>query len=134
MRRSVLAVAATGGPGRRVIISCVVEPQSKQFLPGASSIKPLSEIRSGKLKRPIFSALRAEFSSSQDKLFDAVWTTTELLDGLALVTTEAFMTAREELISRQQQELLELSTPVVKLWDGILALPIIGQQLGRPGV
>ena len=36
------------------------------------------------------------------------------------------MATREELISRQQQELLELSTPVVKLWDGILALPIIG--------
>ena len=49
-----------------------------------------------------------------------------MLDRLALITTETFMAAREELISRQQQELLELSTPVVKLWDGILALPIIG--------
>jgi rsbT co-antagonist protein RsbR len=65
-------------------------------------------------------------SSSQDKLFDTVWTATEMLDRLALITSEAFMAAREELISRQQQELLELSTPVVKLWDGILALPIIG--------
>src|SRR6201999_249740 len=49
-----------------------------------------------------------------------------LLDRLAMLTTEAFMATREELISRQQQELMELSTPVVKLWDGILALPIIG--------
>ncbi len=78
------------------------------------------------LKRPIFAAIRRELASSPDKLFDAIWTATELLDQLALTTTEAFMTAREELISRQQQELLELSTPVVKLWDGILALPIIG--------
>jgi rsbT co-antagonist protein RsbR len=78
------------------------------------------------LKQPFFSAIRGELSSSNDKLFDAVWTATEMLDRLALITTEAFMAAREELISRQQQELLELSTPVVKLWDGILALPIIG--------
>ncbi|WP_348261842.1 STAS domain-containing protein [Telmatobacter sp. DSM 110680] len=78
------------------------------------------------LKRPIFTAVRREMASTPDKLFDAIWTATELLDRLALLTTESFMSAREELISRQQQELLELSTPVVKLWDGILALPIIG--------
>ena len=78
------------------------------------------------LKRPLFTAIRRDLAKNQDKLFDMVWAATELLDNLALVTTESFMTAREELISRQQQELLELSTPVVKLWDGILALPIIG--------
>jgi rsbT co-antagonist protein RsbR len=78
------------------------------------------------LKRPIFVAIRRDLVSSPDKLFEAIWTATELLDRLALMTAEFFMSAREELISRQQQELLELSTPVVKLWDGILALPIIG--------
>ena len=78
------------------------------------------------LKQPLFSAIRRALSGSQDQMFEMVWTVTQLLDRLALVTTEAFMTAREELISRQQQELLELSTPVVKLWDDILALPIIG--------
>lgn len=78
------------------------------------------------LKRPIFILVRRELAGNQDKLFDAIWTATELLDQLALTTTESFMAAREELISRQQQELLELSTPVVKLWEGILALPIIG--------
>lgn len=78
------------------------------------------------LKQPLFSSIREALSGSQDKVFDTVWAATELLDRLALMTTEAYMTAREELISRQQQEILELSTPVVKLWDGILALPIIG--------
>ncbi|HEX4038276.1 MAG TPA: STAS domain-containing protein [Acidobacteriaceae bacterium] len=78
------------------------------------------------LKQPLFGAIRRDLSREQDKLFDAIWAATELLDRLALVTMEAFITAREELITRQQQELLELSTPVVKLWDGILALPIIG--------
>lgn len=77
------------------------------------------------LKRPLFATLRNEISD-QNLLFDMVWQVTELLDRLALITTEAFITTREELISRQQEELLELSTPVVKLWDGILALPIIG--------
>jgi rsbT co-antagonist protein RsbR len=74
----------------------------------------------------VFGLIRRELAASPDKLFDAIWTATELLDKLALLTSEAFMSAREELISRQQEELLELSTPVVKLWDGILALPIIG--------
>ncbi len=78
------------------------------------------------LKRPLFSALRRKLSDSQDQLFDAIWIATQLLDRLALFTTDAFMAVREELISRQQEELLELSTPVVKLWEGILALPIIG--------
>ncbi len=78
------------------------------------------------LKQPLFAAIRHDMSKLQDKLFDAIWSATELVDGLALITTEAYIATREELILRQQQELLELSTPVVKLWDGILALPIIG--------
>ena len=56
----------------------------------------------------------------------AVWNVTLLLDKLGLHTVTAYQRAREEVISRQQQEMLELSTPVVKLWDGILALPMIG--------
>jgi rsbT co-antagonist protein RsbR len=78
------------------------------------------------LKRPLFASIRETQNKNQDLMFQTVWAATELLDRLALVTTEAYMTAKQELITRQQQELLELSTPVVKLWDGILALPIIG--------
>jgi rsbT co-antagonist protein RsbR len=78
------------------------------------------------LKQPLFAAIRRDMGKSPDKLFETIWTATELLDRLALVTTEAYIAARQELITRQQQELMELSTPVVKLWDGILALPIIG--------
>jgi rsbT co-antagonist protein RsbR len=78
------------------------------------------------LKQPLFAAIRREQAKAQDKMFDTVWVATEMLDRLALLTTEAYMATREELIVRQQQELLELSTPVVKLWDGVLALPIIG--------
>lgn len=78
------------------------------------------------LKQPLFSTIRSELSGNQDEMFDAIWKCTVLLDKLSLITGETYMATREELISRQQQELLELSTPVVKLWDGILALPIIG--------
>lgn len=78
------------------------------------------------LKQPIFNLIRKELGKSPDALFEEIWTANLLLDKLALYTTEAFVVTREQLIGRQQQELLELSTPVVKLWDGILALPIIG--------
>ena len=49
-----------------------------------------------------------------------------LLDSLALFSTEALQRSREAIIERQQQDVLELSTPVVELWDGILGLPLIG--------
>lgn len=78
------------------------------------------------LKKPLFALIRRELGASPDKLSDANWTVTELIDSLALLTADAFIATREEIVTRQQQELLELSTPVVKLWDGILALPVIG--------
>ncbi len=77
------------------------------------------------LKAPLFDALRREIKDAE-KLAGEVWTATLLLDKLGLFTTEVFQKSREEVIARQQAELLELSTPVVKLWDGILALPVIG--------
>src|ERR1700733_7105476 len=77
-------------------------------------------------KRPLFQALRAEAGADADALANEIWSATELLDALGLHTVSAFQRAREELISRQQEEMLELSTPVVKLWDGILAVPMIG--------
>ncbi len=77
-------------------------------------------------KRPFFERLRQEVGRDADALARETWLGTELLDRLGLYTTEAYQKAREEVIARQQQELLELSTPVVKLWQGILALPLIG--------
>ncbi len=77
------------------------------------------------LKRPLFEALRAEVTDV-NALADEIWSATVLLDQLGLYTAEVYQKTRDEIISRQQEELMELSTPVVKLWDGILALPIIG--------
>jgi rsbT co-antagonist protein RsbR len=78
------------------------------------------------VKQPLFAALRTEAGGDANLLADEVWTATKLLDELGLITVKAYQRAREDVINRQQQEMLELSTPVVKLWDGILALPMIG--------
>jgi rsbT co-antagonist protein RsbR len=78
------------------------------------------------LKRPLFARIRKELATDAEGLAEVTWSATELLDRLALLTTEFYQKSREEVIMRQQSELLELSTPVVKLWDGILALPMIG--------
>ena len=78
------------------------------------------------LKQPLFTRLRQALGSEPTAFAEQVWTTTRLLDRLGLFTTEVYTKSREEIISRQQAEMLELSTPVVKLWDGILALPMIG--------
>jgi rsbT co-antagonist protein RsbR len=78
------------------------------------------------IKRPLFTAIRESLGKDSIAMADLMWTTTELIDGLGLYTTETYLKTREETIKRQQEEMLELSTPVVKLWEGILALPLIG--------
>jgi rsbT co-antagonist protein RsbR len=78
------------------------------------------------MKRPLFTAIRDEMEKDPQSMAAEMWNATELLDSLGLYTTEMFLKSREETIRRQQEEMLELSTPVVKLWDGILALPLIG--------
>jgi rsbT co-antagonist protein RsbR len=78
------------------------------------------------LKHPMFARIRNEYAADADALFREVRRASELLDQLGLYTTEMFQQAREALIRHQQEDMLELSTPVVKLWEGILALPMIG--------
>jgi rsbT co-antagonist protein RsbR len=78
------------------------------------------------LKEPLFKILRQKLGKDVDKLADEIWTVTLLLDRLGLYTTELAQRGRDEVIVRQQEEMLELSTPVVQLWEGVLALPLIG--------
>lgn len=78
------------------------------------------------LKRPLFRRLQDRLSNDATALGKEQWACSELLDRLALFTIEAHQKSREEIIARQQRELLELSTPVVELWDEILALPLVG--------
>ena len=78
------------------------------------------------LKQPLFSRLRTELGQDAQALGEETWVATVLLDALGLYTTEVYQKGREQVILRQQSELLELSTPVVKLWEGVLALPLVG--------
>ncbi len=78
------------------------------------------------LKQPLFDRIVKASSNDSQVIADLMWSATLLLDSLGLYTVEFFQKSREQLITRQQQEMLELSTPVVELWDGILALPLIG--------
>jgi len=95
------------------------ERAAQGFTPSETAIFVFS------LKKPIFARLRAQVRDA-DTLADETWYTTELLDKLGLHTAELYQKSREQVIQRQQQELLELSTPVVELWHGVLALPLIG--------
>ncbi len=112
--------SAEWAPAREMLQDISASRARQGFTPSQTSSFVLS------LRHPLFTTIQKELRGSQDEMVDTLWSATQLLDHLSLVTTETFMATREELISRQQQELLELSTPVVKLWDGILALPIIG--------
>nr|WP_186351174.1 STAS domain-containing protein [Pseudomonas poae] len=78
------------------------------------------------LKGPVFALLQREYANDGAQLAEQLWEVSELLDGLGMHTIRTFQKSREAVIKRQQEELLELSTPVVKLWDGVLALPMIG--------
>jgi rsbT co-antagonist protein RsbR len=77
-------------------------------------------------KRPLFARLGTELVKEPEALASQTWVASLLIDKLGLYTTEVFQKTRNEIIARQQEEMLELSTPVVQLWEGILALPLIG--------
>ena len=78
------------------------------------------------LKEPVFEQLRKDVGDNAKSLASELWQATTLFDRLGLYTTEAYQQSRNDVIGRQQAELLELSTPVVQLWEGILALPLVG--------
>lgn len=103
------------------ILHAISSSRAKQgFTPGETATFILS------LKQPIFNVVRKQLTSTPDVMFEEIWKATLLLDKLSLITVDSFLQTREQLILRQQEEMMELSTPVVKLWEGILALPIIG--------
>ena len=105
----------------REILTAISASRAKQ---GFSTSETATFVLS--LKQPIFNLVRREHGTDPTAMFDEIWKSTLMVDKLALVTADAFQASREKFIARQQEELMELSTPGVKLWDGILALPIIG--------
>ena len=78
------------------------------------------------LKQPLFDLAQQQVGHDSKQLAKVFWDLTTLLDQLGLYTTQVYQESREAVIRRQQEELMELSTPVVQLWDEVLALPLIG--------
>ena len=78
------------------------------------------------LKQPLFNLAQQKAGHDAKRLAEILWNLTTLLDKLGLYTTEVYQESRESVIHRQQIELMELSTPVVQLWDEVVALPLIG--------
>jgi rsbT co-antagonist protein RsbR len=104
---------------RKILDDLSVARARQGFSPSETATFVLS------LKQPLFDRLQSTVGSASDAL-NRLWPTNIVLDRLGLYTTEVYQRGREQVIIRQQQELMELSTPVVTLWDGVLALPLIG--------
>jgi len=87
------------------------------------------------LREPLFAALNRVCAGDPENVASGSMAASRFLDRLGLQTMQVFQSSREEIISRQSQEIAELSTPVVQLWRGILALPLIGTlDSARTGV
>ena len=111
---------SAGGPLREMLATLSASRARQGFTPTETATFVFS------FKQPLFAVLRETYKQDAEGLARESWVATTLLDKLGLFTAEAFQKSREGVIMRQQRDLLELSTPVVALWEGILALPLIG--------
>jgi rsbT co-antagonist protein RsbR len=107
-------------PLKDLLTSLSMSRATQGFTPSETALFVLS------LKPALFSIVKAISGNDADNLFQQVTTVNDFVDRLALYTTDSFIAGRNQVIMRQQEEMLELSTPVVTLWDGIVALPLIG--------
>jgi len=112
------------GPAWADVKQLLAEISRARALAGFSPSETATFVLS--LKQPLFSRMTAELKSNAAELGEELWSITLLLDKLGLLTVELYLKSRESVIERQQTELLELSTPVVELWDDIVALPLVG--------
>ena len=108
------------GPAKQLLTDVSRARATQGFSPSETATFVFS------LKQPLFNTLTRTNALSPAQVAELAWSITMLLDELGLFTLEVFQKSREEVIVRQQREIAELSTPVVKLWEGILALPMIG--------
>jgi rsbT co-antagonist protein RsbR len=112
--------AAGWQPLKEMLASLSTSRAAQGFTPSETATFVLS------LKPPLFTLARKNWGKDANELFAEVTIANEFIDKLALHTTDSYIHGRDQVIARQQEEMLELSTPVVTLWDGIVALPLIG--------
>ena len=107
-------------PTRQFLKEVAKSRMEQGFTPAETAMFVLS------LKQPVFHVLSDSLKKDPTELIAEIWAAGNLLDKLAMLTVDTAISYREQTIKRQQEEMMELSTPVVKLWDGVLALPLIG--------
>ena len=107
-------------PLKDLLASLSVSRATLGFTPSETALFVLS------IKPAFFTIVREQAGKNADQLFAGITTVNDFVDRLALHTTDSFIAGRNQVIVRQQEEMLELSTPVVTLWEGIVALPLIG--------
>jgi rsbT co-antagonist protein RsbR len=107
-------------PLKELLASLSASRANQGFTPSETATFVLS------LKPPLFTLARKNWGKDANELFAEITIADEFIDKLALHTTDSYIHGRDQVILRQQEEMLELSTPVVTLWDGIVALPLIG--------
>lgn len=78
------------------------------------------------LKEALLNVLQQEIKNDPLQLLEESMKVSKLVDSLGIATFETFIKGREEVILRQTDEIAEISTPVIRVWDGIVAMPIIG--------
>jgi rsbT co-antagonist protein RsbR len=127
--------------GMRNALQSGADPEAFQSAPGwgavRQSLEALSRSRAAQgqsagdtsvfvlaFKRPMFRLVQAEVAGPQQMA--VIWAVTTVVDRMAQWTVSTYQQTREDIIKRQQQDLLELSTPVIKLFEGVLAVPMIG--------
>lgn len=117
----------------------ITDPQSSEFDPILEILSGISISRARQgfspretgvyvfsLKDAILQVLQEEIKNDPATLYALTLKFGKLIDSFGVITFETFIKGREEVILRQTDEIAEISTPVIKVWDGILALPIIG--------
>jgi rsbT co-antagonist protein RsbR len=114
----------SSSPAWKPVKETLAEVSRMRALQGFSSSETATFVFS--LKQPLFDLAQQKAGHDGKRLAESLWDLTMLLDKLGLYTTEVYQESREAVIHRQQQELMELSTPVVELWDEVVALPLIG--------
>ncbi len=114
-------IAVTEWPGMRELLEDISAQRATE---GFSPTQTAGFVFS--LREPLLQQLRRDMGNNVKQFTGEMFRASRLIDRLGLYTFECYQKAREDVIGRQQQELLELSTPVVELWRGILALPLIG--------
>jgi rsbT co-antagonist protein RsbR len=111
-------------PEWNLALNAITEVSAARAKTGSSTSETATFFFS--LKQPIFEVLQRESASNPEELTNNLWLATTLIDKLGLYSIEVYQKTREDLIQRQQEEMLELSTPVVKLFDQLIAVPLIG--------